>query len=314
MFDWNDVRVFLAVARSGTLSGAARQLELDQSTVGRRVAALEASAGARLFDRRQHGYLLTAAGEAVLDAAKAIEEQAFGIERKLLGRDERVEGLVRIATSDSFAVWFLVRQLPELRRLAPALCVELITGNPPLDLAKREADLSLRLTKPTEPELVGRRLARAGWAVYASRSYLAERGAPKVKAGFRGHDVLGYEGELKNTFGARWLREHATRAQKPFSSNSLLAQATAVACGLGVSALPCIVGDEEPALARVGPGLIGAQDLWLVIHPDVRGSARVRCVMDYLAARISAAEPLLAGERPASPPRERRAKRRAQRG
>lgn len=307
MLDWDDLRVFLAVAREGSLSGAARGLALDQSTIGRRIAALEARAGARLFDRRRHGYLLAPAGEAVVDSVSAIESHAFEVERKLLGHDERIEGPVRIATSDSFAVWFLVQQLPELKQLAPALSIELVTGNPPLDLVKREADISFRLRRPTQPELVARRLAKAGWAIYAAKSYTARHGAPNPRAGFSGHDVLGYAGELKSTLGSRWLEEHAKRARQPFSSNSLLSQAAAVACGLGVSALPCIIGDRDPALSRFIPGVIGAHDLWLVVHPDVRRSARVRCVMDYLAARITASASELSGNSEASlkPPRKK---------
>jgi DNA-binding transcriptional LysR family regulator len=295
MLDWDDFRVFLSVARAGTLSAAARLLQVDQSTMSRRLAALEASAGARLFDRTPAGYLLTAAGEAVRSRVEDLESHALAIERQLLGQDMRPTGHVRLAASDSFAAWFLVPRLAALHELYPGIRVELVTGNQPVNLARREADISLRLTKPQEPNLVARRLGHAAWSVYASSSYLARHGKPSVRGRLRGHLVVGLDPELRGTVGARWLAQQGNLADVPLTCNSLLSQAAAVVAGLGLSPLPCLFGDREASLARVVPRTIGHHELWLVVHPDVRTSARVRAVMDYVTELVLSEAALLSG-------------------
>ena len=295
MLDWDDFRVFLSVARAGTLSAAARLLQVDQSTMSRRLAALEAAAGARLFDRTPAGYALTSAGEAVRGRVEDLESQALAIERQLLGQDARPTGQVRLAASDSFAAWFLVPRLAALHTLCPGIRLELVTGNQAVNLARREADISLRLTKPKEPNLIARKLGQAAWAVYASSSYLQRHGKPSVRGRLRGHRVVGLDPELRGTVGARWLAKQGNLAEVPLTCNSLISQAAAVVAGLGLSPLPCVFGDREPAIERALPHAIGAHDLWLVVHPDVKSSARVRAVMDYLTELVLSEAALLAG-------------------
>jgi DNA-binding transcriptional LysR family regulator len=304
MLVWDDLRVFLHIARERTLSGAARRLRVDQSTMSRRLAALEASTKTRLFDRTPSGYALSAAGEAVLENLQNMEAEAAAIERKLVGQDARLEGRVRLATSDSFAAWFLLRHVTGLRERHPGIVLELVTGNQTADLARRDADLSLRLTKPTQPNLIARRIGQGAWAVYAAKTYLAKRGVPELRRGFAGHDLVAFDEELGGTLGARWLRVNAAQGRVVLSSNSLICQAAAVLSGLGVSALPCVLGDVERGLVRLPPGVIGHHDIWLVVHPDVRGSARVRAVMDSLVELIEAQSPLLAGKAPPLKPRK----------
>lgn len=296
MIDWSNFEVFLAIARAGTLSGAARSLKVDQSTVSRRLAVLEASGGARLFDRTPSGYLLTSTGEAMRSRVEDMEVQAIAVERQLLGRDSSPTGQVRLASSDSFAAWFLVPRLAGLGSQYPGITVELVTGNQPVDLARREADVSLRLSKPKEPNLIARRLGRAAWAVYASSGYLARQGKPSMRGRLRGHRVIGFDPELRGTVGARWVAEHGNLGQVVLTCNSLLSQAAAVVAGVGVSALPCVFGDRDPTLKRALPQTIGHHDLWLVVHPDVKGSARVRAVMEYVSELVSAESPLLRGD------------------
>jgi DNA-binding transcriptional LysR family regulator len=295
VLDWSDFKVFLGVARAGTLSGAARLLQVDQSTVGRRLAALEAAAGARLFDRTPSGYVLSAAGESVRGRVEEVESHAISIERQLLGRDASATGRVRLAASDSFAAWFLVPRLSALYRQHPGIVVELVTGNQSVNLARREADISLRLTKPTEPNLVARRLGRAAWALYGSASYLARYGKPSARGRLRGHRSIGFDPELSGTVGARWLTENGASGETVLTCNSLLSLAAAVASGLGLSPLPCVCGDAEPSLERALPRPIGHHDLWLVVHPDVKSSARVRVVMDFVTELVLAETPLLSG-------------------
>lgn len=311
MLDWDDFRVFLALQRERTLSAAARQLKVDQSTVGRRLTALEASAGARLFDRTPAGYVLTAAGEAVAGSVAELERNALSIERQLLGRDAQVAGKVRLATSDSFAVWFLVPRLAGLRERHPGIQIELVTGNPPVDLGRREADVSLRLTKPEQPNLVARCLGDVAWALYASETYLARRGSPEPRQGLAGHDVIALDEELRGTAGARWLAANGGLGRVVLSANSLLSQAAAVAAGLGVSPLPCVFGDTRPDLRRLPPGVIGQHQIWLVVHAEVRASARVRALVEYLAGVLQNESALLSGQlerRPAARRRPRRSR------
>lgn len=294
MLEWNDFRVFLAVARAGTLSGAARQLKVNQSTTSRRLAALEKSLGARLFDRKPSGYSLTTAGQAVLSDIENVEASATAVERKLLGHDARPTGSVRLATSDSLATWYLIPRMPGFVAAHPGLTLALVTGNKPLNLARREADLSLRLVRPSEPNLIARKLGQGAWALYGSRDYLARRGRPRSHDLAR-HDVVGFDPELRGTAGAVWLAKHARRAHVVLSTNSLTTQAAAVAAGLGLSPLPCLIGDVDPAVERALPGVIGHHDIWLVVHPDVKDSARVRAVTDFLTRTLEADAALLSG-------------------
>jgi DNA-binding transcriptional LysR family regulator len=310
VLDWSDFRIFLAIVRERSLSAAARRLKIDQSTVGRRLLVLETSTGTRLFDRTPEGYALTAAGEAVLASVEEIESQAIAVERRLVGRDARIEGTVRLATSDSFATWFLVPHLARLRLRHPGIGIELVTGNRPVSLARREADLSLRLTRPEEPNLVARRIGQGAWAVYASKAYLARRGVPAPGATFEGHDILAFDDELAGTIGARWLKENTPQGRVVLTSNSLVSQGVALLAGLGITALPCLFGDTQPSLQRLSPGIIGHHDVWLVVHHDVRATARVRAVMNFLTALIKKEGPLISGtksRRPGAPrPRSKR--------
>ena len=295
MLDWDDFRVFLSVARAGTLSAAARLLQVDQSTISRRLAALEETAGARLFDRTPKGYVLTVAGEAGRSRVEELESQALAVERQLLGQDSQPTGQVRLAASDSFAAWFLVPRLAPFHTRYPGIRLELVTGNQPVNLARREADISLRLSKPKEPNLIARRLGQAAWSVYASSSYLSRYGKPSLRGRLRGQRVVGLDPELRGTVGARWLAKQGSLALVSLTCNSLLSQAAAVVAGIGLGPLPCLFGDREPSLERVVPRTIGHHDLWLVVHPDLKSNARVRAVMDYLTELVVSETALISG-------------------
>jgi len=295
MLDWDDFRVFLSLARAGTLSAAARVLHVNQSTMSRRLAALEAAAGVRLFERAPAGYALSAAGEAVRNQVEQLEACAIGIERQLLGQDARPTGRVRLAASDSFAAWFLLPRLADFHRLYPGIELELFTGNQPVDLSRREADISLRMSRPKEPHLVARRLGHAPWAVYGSPSYLALHGKPSPRGRLRGHLVVAGDAELSRTVGARWLAKHGNSGKVVLRCNTLISQAAAALAGIGLCPLPCLCGDREPGLVRALPRAIGGHEVWLVVHPDVKSSARVRAVMAYVAELVTSAGPPLFG-------------------
>jgi DNA-binding transcriptional LysR family regulator len=183
----------------------------------------------------------------------------------------------------------------------PELVIELATSDQPANLSRRDADVSIRLRAPAEPNLVARKLGRVAWGLYAAETYLEERGTPKEGTGLAGHDIVGHGEALAGTVGAKWLREHGGAGRVVLESNALLSQAAAVVEGLGVSTLPCLFGDAEPRLRRLPPGIVGHHDVWIVVHPDVRTSARVRAVTDFFVERITGQAKVLAGQTPRGP-------------
>jgi DNA-binding transcriptional LysR family regulator len=301
MFEWSDARQFLAVQRTKSLTAAARVLKVNQSTVSRRIAALEDTLGARLFDRTPDGLVLTTVGERIYDAARRMEEAALAVERTASGEDAKVEGPIRLATSEAFAVGFLMDHLAELRRKHPALSIEVGVGQPSVDLSRREADVALRFrprgTAPAQPNLIARRLGGMAFAAFASRAYLARRGTPRRAGDLDGHDVIAYDEDLPPIPGASWLREAAGNAGAVTRCTSILALAAAARGNLGVTVMPCFLGMRRPALVRLTPpATIDYADIWVVIHPDLRGNARVRAVMDWLAELIVREKRVLEGD------------------
>lgn len=277
--DWDDYRYLLAVVRAGSLSGAARLVGVDQSTVGRRVAALEARVGARLFDRTPEGYVLTAAGESVRADVETLQEGFMAVERRLAGGDSRLEGTVRLAITEVFADSFLIPHLRELRSQHPGLSLELLTGNAPIDLARREADLAMRLGMvPQQPNLVVRQIGVVAFALYASPAYLARHGRPRARDGMIGHHVVGYGGALSSVPLATLINERAHRATLALRANSVASVFEAVAAGLGIGALPCILGAR--GLRRIDP-VGGAVPIRTIVHRDLRRNARIRAVLRF---------------------------------
>ncbi len=278
---WDDFRYFLAVAKAGSLSGAARLMRVDQSTVGRRLVMLEASVGARLFDRTPEGYALTVAGESVRADVEKLQEGFLAVERRLAGDDTRLEGVVRVAITEVFANVFVVSHLPELHRRHPGLSLELLTGHATVDLARREADLAVRLgVAPTQPNLVVRQIGLTAFGLFASPDYLAARGKPRLHDGLHGHDVVCYGGELSAAPLARFTDEHAPKATVVMRANSVASVFEAVAAGLGVGALPCALGAR--GLKRIGD-VGGAMPIRSIVHEDMMRNGRVRAVLSFFA-------------------------------
>ncbi len=280
--EWGDYRFFLALVRAGSLSGAARVLGVDQSTVGRRLAALEGAVGVRLFDRTPDGYVLTAAGESVRADVEALESGFLAVDRRLSGGDARVAGVVRIATTEVFASMYVIPELAALASRHPGLSIELIAGIRPVDLARREADIAVRLgAAPKQPNLVVREIGVARFALYCAASYLARRGQPRLRGGLRGHAIVAYGAEMADVPISRWLQEHAHAADVAFRANTIAAVHEAVTAGLGLGVLPCGVGDRN--LRRVGSAIAGASPVLTVVHEDLARTARVRAVHDFLS-------------------------------
>jgi DNA-binding transcriptional LysR family regulator len=279
--EWSDLRHFLAVARSGTLAAAARDLGVEHTTVGRRIAALENALAVRLFTRGPNGFTLTAAGTTMLPSVEAIASHIESIERRIAGDDERVAGTVRLTIPESGNSYF-VRRLEELRERHPDLLLEIVSDNRDLDIRRGEADIAVRFKDLTDPELVVRKVGLAGWSLYASKDYLARRGPLQSSTDIRGHDVVGFDGSLAEIEGAKWLRRHGEGANVVLRGNSIAAVTNAACFGLGLAALPCFSASQEEALVRLTPELIGTREFLLVVHPDLVKVGRVRAVMDYL--------------------------------
>ncbi|WNG54500.1 LysR family transcriptional regulator [Archangium gephyra] len=299
--DWNDLRYFLAIAREGTLASAARSLEVDASTVGRRLAALEEELGSKLFDRTPSGLVLTDAGRGIHSAVEEMEAAALAVERRASGEDARLEGVVRITLTEAFAVDIVLPRFATFRERHPGIEVQFLTDYGALDLARREADIAIRLTRPQGDTLVARKVGEIAIAPYASESYLERRGAPDPARGFVGHDVIGYADAAAKWPEACWLAEAAPGARVAVRCNSLLSVVTATAAGMGVGVMPCLCGDREPGLRRVAPLVASLRrDIWLVVHPDLQHNARVRATLHFLTELIQRERPLLSGEgRPA---------------
>jgi DNA-binding transcriptional LysR family regulator len=295
--DWNDLRYFLAVRRAGSLAGAARALKVEHSTVSRRLAALEDALGAKLFLRGPDGFTSTPAGDKLATHAESMEAAATAIDRQVTGGDERVDGTVRLTTSEVFS-GFVVKRLGALRARHPDLVVEVLSGNQAFDLARGEADVALRIMATSDPELLVRKLVDCGWAMYAARGYVEQRGLPASPEDLAGHDIIGFDDTLAKVPGALWLEAHGAGARVVLRGNSIMAVLNACLAGLGVTVLPCFLGDVEPTLARLAPKHLGTRPMYLVVHPDRARVARVRVVMDFVAEIMSAEAQLLNGARP----------------
>ena len=295
--DWHDLQTFLAIARSGSLQGAARSLGVNHSTVFRRLNAFEAALGVRLFERLPGGYQPTPAGEDLRASAARIEQEVQGVERRLLGGDVRLIGSLRFTTTDTLAQGLLGPHLAAFHRRYPGIELELVTGNAFFSLSRREADVALRPGRQTEDAMVGRRLGWIAVALYGAQSYLAQRPPPLSADELGRHALISGDASLGHLPAVRWLAMLAPAAAVVLRCNSWLSQLAAARAGLGLAALPCFLGDAEPALVRVLPPEPAlASELWLLTHPELRRSARVRAFMDSLAAGLRAERARLAGE------------------
>ncbi|NRF67587.1 LysR family transcriptional regulator [Aquincola sp. S2] len=282
--DWNDLRLVLAVARGGSLAGAARALALQHSTVFRRIEDAEARIGARLFERSRTGWTTNAQGEAVAQAAAEMEAAALAAERAISGADERLSGVIRIATSELLAGYLLPPLLARFMAEHPGIQIEADVSNRTVDLTRREADIALRAT-PQPPELmVGRRVGEMRYAVYAHRTLVpARRGTPVLQQ----LPWVGFDGRLAHTEIAQWFRTALPEVRPRLRADSLPAMLKAAAAGTGAVVLPMFAGSQEPRLVRITPPIEGpAMGLWLLHHPDVRGNARVRALMGWLAKAV----------------------------
>lgn len=282
--DWDNARIFLAIYRAGTLRAAAAKLEIDQATVGRRLNALEASLGAKLFLRTPSGYVATPAGEVAVAAAELMEQAADQFQREMLGIDHRLSGTVRLTTSDTMASHFVLAAMRRLHETHPDIHVVLSTSTDITSLTRREADLAVRTLKPTSPDLISRHLTRRSMGLYASRDYLERRGMPQPGNALAGHDIVVYQASVTPRHREKIGGESVAGARVAMEVNSGLMLLEAAKLGLGVTELPCHMADGDPQLVRVWPERVDYYDVWLVMHSDLSRSARVRAAADAIIA------------------------------
>ncbi|MDR3524962.1 MAG: LysR family transcriptional regulator [Acetobacteraceae bacterium] len=293
MPDWDDLRIFLAIARHRTLSAAARVLGVQQPTMGRRLAALECRLGTKLLTRTPSGYVLTKEGEAVLGNVERIEAEALSVARQIAGADIRLEGIIRLTTVESLAALVLSPVLAKFRRSHPLVELELVANPRALSLIKREADVALRVARFEQADIVARKVGRIGYGLYAAQSYLDCHGMPNWRQGAAGQDLLLTEADYLHTPEMAWLRGIAPQARVSLSCNSRLMQLYAARAGMGLACLSCHIADEVPELVRLDPppnaSPLPKRDLWLGTHADLRHTPRIRAFMDAVVEGLHAA-------------------------
>lgn len=286
--NWDDARVFLAVCRESTLRGAARVLGVDQATVGRRINALEKSLSATLFLRTSEGYALTAVGEAALLSVEKMERSALDLQRQIQGLDDRLTGTVRVSTTDSLAIDYLIPSIAQLHAKHPDVRVQLDASTQLLSLAKREADIAVRNQRPDNPDLIARRIARWPVGLFAAQAYIDRHGIPEPGSLFEGHDLVVYQPYLQSQKDMTLVSEPLGRGRIVSTLSSSLLVRRSIAAGIGIGELPLPSAAVE-GLVRLWPERIRPvpYDVWLVTHADLRHTARVRVVIDEIVAAFS---------------------------
>lgn len=286
MLDWDDLRFFLALARHGSLSAAARELRVSQTTVGRRLASLEAGLAVRLLNRTPNGYVLTLAGQSVRGQAERLEAEALSLERNVSGRDTQLTGLVRITCAETVANHLLAPCLAVLHRQHPDIMVELTSDLRNLSLSMREADISVRLSRPEQHDLAVRRIGDLGFGLYASPAYLERHGELGIEAGCAGHYLITQSNDAEAAAQTRWLAELAPRARVALQTTSHEAAASAALHGGGLACLTRFRADREAGLTRLPVPTAPAVAIWLAVHRDNRANARIRACLTHITQSV----------------------------
>lgn len=297
MLDWNDLKYFVAVAQHGSTLAAGRALEVDQSTVQRRLAALERHIGRPLVQRHTTGYKLTDFGTEVLDAAREVERAAGAFERVLVMSKRNAAGVIRLTCPEPL-VNRIARSglLDRFHASHPDLHVEFVMSDRYVDLRTGEADVALRSGDTDDAVLVGRKVGDSLWAVYASRDYVARYGKPSAIEEMQAHPLAGFEENMAGHRASQWLRQVAPDANIVARSGSVLGLLLSVKAGVGIGPLPTALGDSESELVRVlGPIPALSRDWRLLAMPEIRKTARVSAFFDFIAAEIDALKPIITG-------------------
>jgi DNA-binding transcriptional LysR family regulator len=289
MFDWNDLRHFLAVARTGSTLAASKQLKVSQATVSRRVTMLEEALGTPLFARSASGYVLTPRGRAVLPAAEAVEAAVIAFDEGVKAESRRLSGEVRLTTVESAANAWVIPALKRLHASHPGISVEIVTSDVNLDLARGEADVAVRFgARPTQESLVARHLTDLEECIYATRELAVELGRPVDYADLARYPLVGNSGSRVG-FSNGWIEANVPGARIVQRANTLSAIISSVRAGIGAAIMPCLIGDDMKGLVRLIPPIPElSTPCWLVTTDAARRQPHVRAVIDCVVAQIEA--------------------------
>lgn len=295
-FDWDDVRVFLAVAREGSTIAAARALGINQSTVQRRLVEFERRVQARLVERQPTGYRLTDAGRALVPHAESVEAAVLAFGEALRASTRAESGVVRVTCPEPLV--FLMRRSSLIERFEakhPGLRIEFVMSDKYLELARGDADVALRSGDTDDGELIGRKIADSIWAVYASRAYVDREGRPATQADLADHRMVGFDETMANHRVAKWLRAIVPDDRIVARNDSVLGVLYAVKSGIGIAALPTALGDAEADLVRVLGPIPELTRIWRVLaHPSVRNSRPVAAFFDFVIEERETLQTILA--------------------
>jgi DNA-binding transcriptional LysR family regulator len=284
MFDWEDMRHFIALAETGTLSGAARALKVDHATVGRRVSALEQALGGPLIERLPKRWILTESGRRVAELAQGMKSQAHDLERAMRTQHLPLSGTVTVSTPPLFASQFLAPRLLVLRRLYPDLHLTLLGDKAVASLSQQAADIAVRISRPREASSVSRKIGTMEFWLYAAPGY---EDKPQAEWEF-----VAYDPSLDQALEQVWLRDFAGDRPIVFRANDLTSQIAAARAGIGIAALPCFAGSQDLGLAPLSVDLKrAARDIYLVVHADLRRVPAVRAVLDFIAEQVAKGMP-----------------------
>jgi DNA-binding transcriptional LysR family regulator len=294
MLSWDDFRFVKAIADTRSLAGAAELLGVNHSTVFRRLGQIEQQLGSRLFERGRAGYSLTACGEEMVELAARMGDEIVSFERKVTGRDLRPSGELRITSSDLVQAFLLNEVLIGFRRAYPDIMLEVVVSNQRLDLSKRDADVAVRATYQPPDALWGRRAARIGWAVFGPKA-LAGKPFDLATDATR-HDWIAFSDTTVVGKVMKWLKANVDEKRIVYRTNTMVGLPQAAAGGIGLALLPCYVGTAIAGLTQLSPPLPELEgELWLLTHPDLHTTARVRAFLDFCMAEIEQRRAVLEG-------------------
>ncbi|MDO6704625.1 LysR family transcriptional regulator [Photobacterium sp. 1_MG-2023] len=284
--NWDDTRIFLAVAREGTLSSASKVLKLGIATTSRRLERLESALGVRLFTRDQLGYKLTDEGAALMPQAEALELAGYALSDAARGPNDSVMGHVRLATAQGLADHLIIPALPRLIEAHPNLTLEIVTSVSTVNLHRRDADMALRMVRPERGHVSIRRLGELGFGLYASQSYLERRSDPERRSSLEQDDFIGWSETQQHLPAAQWLERTLRGKPCRITTTSMSAQLSAVQSGIGMAVLPHFIAQAKD-LVCVQRDLGCDQPIWLAIHADLAHSRRIRAVADFLSQLLT---------------------------
>ncbi len=287
MLDWDDLRFFLAIARHGSLTAAAKDLRVAQSTVGRRLASLEENLSVRLLHRTPDGYRLTLAGETVRSQAERVEAEALTVERTVAGHDAKLQGIVRVSCTETLAVHVLAPCFVALQHHHPEIQVELVPKPLEVSLSMREADIAVKLEPSDRNDLVVRRVGSMAFGLYASPLYLQRHGMPDFTIGCEGHRLMTSLDDVDGDDQAAWFTQVASRTRPGLQTSSHEALVVAARCGGGLACLARFRADPDPCLTML-PTLATAPaaDIYILVHKDSRATPRIQVTTMAIAHAI----------------------------